>query len=128
MSSFPPPPILHPLSILSMIVLGLNDHIWKAAYANMWTGKISDISGLIFFPLLLEYILPSRRGSVLCTGMVFTLLNTNEVFNQLWKDTFQLIYDSIGRECLAHSTMDITDLYALIALSIPLYIIPKKES
>ena len=86
-----------------MIVLGLNDHIWKTAYANMWTGKISDISGLIFFPLLLEYILPSRRGAVLCTGLVFTLLNTNEVFNQLWKDTFQIIYDSIGRERLAHS-------------------------
>ena len=111
-----------------MIVLGLNDHIWKATYANVWTGKISDIAGLIFFPILLEYMIPSRRVSVLCTGLVFTLLNTNEVFNQLWTSTFQFIYDSIGRESLAHSTMDVTDLYALFALSIPLYVIPTKES
>ena len=58
--------MLHPFCILSMIVLGLNDHIWKAAYGNVWTGKISDVAGLIFFPILLEYLVPSPGEPQYC--------------------------------------------------------------
>ena len=30
----------------------LNDHLLKDLYANMWTGKLSDVAGLVVFPLI----------------------------------------------------------------------------
>ena len=110
-----------------MVILGLNDHLWKEMYGNAWTGKISDISGLIFFPLLLEYLIPVRWISVLCTGVVFTLINTSEWCNQVWKYIFQLLYDILHLRIIAHATLDWTDLYTLPILFIPLYLIPQKE-
>ena len=86
-----------------MVILGLNDHLWKEMYGNAWTGKISDISGLIFFPLLLEYLIPVRWISVLCTGVVFTLINTSEWCNQVWKSIFQLLYDILHLRIIAHA-------------------------
>ncbi len=42
----------HPLLILSILVLLLNDHLLKAAAPSALTGKLSDFAGLFFFPFL----------------------------------------------------------------------------
>lgn len=60
----PAPPLLaqaagglaHPLVLVSVLTLVLNDHWWKLAYPSFITGKLSDFSGLIFFPLLLQAV------------------------------------------------------------------------
>lgn len=44
---------MHPLALLSLLVLIINDHLLKETYSNSFTGKISDFAGLVFFPLLL---------------------------------------------------------------------------
>lgn len=49
--------LLHPLSLLSLAGLLLNDHVFKAAAVgtafDVVTGKVSDFCGVCFLPLLL---------------------------------------------------------------------------
>lgn len=45
--------LLHPAALAALGVLLLNDHVLKAAWPGPLTGKVSDLAGLIFFPLLL---------------------------------------------------------------------------
>lgn len=80
---------LHPLPWLAVLVLALNDHLLKGHGPPMLTGKLSDVAGLAFFPLLLEALLelglvavgrsrgPSMRrlyGCVLVTALCFALM------------------------------------------------------
>ena len=45
--------LLHPATLLALGLLVLNDHVLKAAYPGAITGKLSDLGGLAFFPILL---------------------------------------------------------------------------
>lgn len=45
--------LLHPLALGAVAVLLLNDHLLKAAWPGIVTGKLSDLAGLAFFPLVL---------------------------------------------------------------------------
>jgi hypothetical protein len=49
--------LLHPLVLLALALLVLNDHVFKAAAAgSRWstvTGKLSDVCGVFFLPVLL---------------------------------------------------------------------------
>ena len=44
---------LHPLALVGLAVLLLNDHVLKALAPGWLTGKLSDVAGLLFFPFLL---------------------------------------------------------------------------
>jgi hypothetical protein len=45
--------VLHPVSLLALGVLVLNDHALKAAYPGLITGKLSDVAGVVLLPLVL---------------------------------------------------------------------------
>jgi hypothetical protein len=45
--------LLHPVSIVAGALLVINDQILKSEWPGAVTGKLSDIAGLILFPLLL---------------------------------------------------------------------------
>ncbi len=62
-----PAPLLHPVSLASMALLGLNDHVLKGLFPGLITGKLSDFAGLVFFPLVLEIALRARPLSVAVT-------------------------------------------------------------
>jgi hypothetical protein len=47
----------HPITILSIIILIINDHVLKTYYSSWLTGKLSDFAGLFFFPFLLTIVL-----------------------------------------------------------------------
>jgi hypothetical protein len=47
----------HPLTLASVALLVLNDHLFKRAYPSVLTGKLSDFTGLFFFPYLLIALL-----------------------------------------------------------------------
>ena len=55
----------HPLSLLSIFLLLVNDHILKMLFPSWITGKLSDLMGLFFFPFIitgfLSVILPRLR-------------------------------------------------------------------
>jgi hypothetical protein len=71
-----------PLAAIAVLVL--NDHVLKAAYPGFVTGKLSDVAGLAFFPLLLvaAYELVTKRPAsaealvtaVVTTALVFSLV------------------------------------------------------
>ena len=74
-----------------MVLLLLNDHVLKAAWPGLLTGKLSDVAGLVVFPLVVvaawETVLvgvrrwrgPTARPlalAVVVTGIAFTLVKT----------------------------------------------------
>jgi hypothetical protein len=82
--------LIHPLALAAVAVLIVNDHWAKESYANALTGKLSDVAGLLFFPLLLQATIevvcaatrrswrPSRGvlvGCALTTAVVFAAIN-----------------------------------------------------
>ncbi|MBT0993447.1 hypothetical protein KIN34_04000 [Cellulomonas sp. DKR-3] len=56
--------VLHPVALVSLGVLLLNDHVLKAAAPGWVTGKLSDVAGLAFFPFLVVALADvlRRRG------------------------------------------------------------------
>jgi hypothetical protein len=46
--------LLHPVVLVAMAVLALNDQLLKAAWPGFVTGKLSDVAGLIVAPLALQ--------------------------------------------------------------------------
>lgn len=46
--------LLHPVALAAVAVLVLNDHVGKQTWPGFATGKLSDVAGLFFFPLLLQ--------------------------------------------------------------------------
>ena len=72
--------LLHPVPLLAIGLLVLNDHVLKDAFHNAVTGKLSDFAGMAFFPLLLQGLWegaqsllrrswqPSRRALWICAA------------------------------------------------------------
>jgi len=122
------PPLLHPLSLCAIVLMGLNDQIWKYAYPSYLTGKLSDFMGLVFFPLLLEYLFRSRLLSVVVTGVGFTLAKTTVFGNDLYNAVYEAMFQVFGWGHPVRLIADPEDCLTLIALLVPLFLIPKKES
>jgi len=44
-------PLLHPVALAAIALLIANDHVLKSRWPGFVTGKLSDVAGMIFFPL-----------------------------------------------------------------------------
>lgn len=53
--------LLHPTVLVAVAVLVVNDHVLKPRFGNAVTGKVSDVAGLFFFPLVLLALLEWSR-------------------------------------------------------------------
>jgi len=57
--------LTNPITLIAIVVLLLNDHVFKVVSPSWWTGKISDFAGLICAPLLiavpLAMLIPRRK-------------------------------------------------------------------
>lgn len=89
--------LCHPVPLAAVLVMTANDHLLKGSGAlpGVVTGKLSDVAGLFFFPLLLAALLslllhlgrlhasgPAVDGaSVLVTGLVFAGIKLSPVLN-----------------------------------------------
>jgi hypothetical protein len=122
--------IAHPVSIAAILLLLLNDHIFKIHAASWFTGKISDAAGLIFAPLLLaiplSWLVPRKLPDQIrsvgllafaFTGIAFALAKTIPTFNSLVVNAVSWL----AAEPI-HIWLDSTDLIALPALIIGWYI------
>ena len=77
--------VSRPPALLAVAVLVVNDHVLKALCPGFVTGKLSDVAGLFFFPLLLvdivrlvtrsssRYVLPV---AAVATAIVFVAVKT----------------------------------------------------
>ncbi|QSQ17521.1 hypothetical protein [Myxococcus landrumensis] len=92
--------LLHPLVSGAVVLLLLNDHVFKACWPSWWTGKLSDVAGLAFFPLLLQAFWehaeamarqrfhPSRGvllACVLLTGVCFAATKLSPFAGNVWQ-------------------------------------------
>ncbi len=65
--------LLHPLFLLSLFLLLLNDISLKYEFHNGFTGKLSDFTGLFVFTLFWMAIFPRHKWQVtLATALIFT--------------------------------------------------------
>lgn len=92
--------LLHPVFLCAVGLLLLNDHALKPAFpAAWWTGKLSDVAGLTFFPVLLWVVLlavirpldrSGRRGIALdvvagLTAVAFTAVQLSSEAAEVWR-------------------------------------------
>lgn len=140
----------HPTVWCAVLVLVLNDHVFKAAWPSWWTGKLSDAAGMVFFPLLLQGLWEvashavgrwsgrHRFGvTVVCcaaTGVVFGLVKCNAGAAALYRVTWGALrwpLDALALLWRRHTlpalgrvqlTMDPTDLWVLPFLGVALWL------
>ena len=85
-------PLLHPLALAALALLVLNDHVLKARFPGLVTGKLSDLAGMVLAPLFVlaiadalapaslarrrAYATASAWACVLFVACAFTLTKT----------------------------------------------------
>jgi hypothetical protein len=113
----------HPATFISIVLLLLNDHVFKLLYPSWATGKLSDFAGLFFFPFVMAAALGlgtvrphysvRRTGWVAfgLTGILFALIKTTPWGNGFTQDVVSML---LGFR--VQIILDPTDLIALLAL------------
>lgn len=48
--------LLHPVLLIAIGTLVINDHLLKQSWPSLLTGKLSDVAGLSFFPAVVDLI------------------------------------------------------------------------
>jgi hypothetical protein len=71
--------LLHPVVLAAIACFVVNDHVLKTAHPGWLSGKLSDVAGLIFFPVLIgavaELVAPAARrhaGATLILAVAVT--------------------------------------------------------
>ncbi|MBF9133477.1 hypothetical protein I0C86_31635 [Plantactinospora sp. S1510] len=87
------PPVMlawlgHPVTVLAIVALVVNDHLLKAAYPGLVTGKLSDVAGLLVAAPLLATVVaglvprlpgtPLALASLGVTGLAFTVVKATD--------------------------------------------------
>jgi hypothetical protein len=127
----------HPASIAAVALLLLNDHVLKSAWPSWTTGKLSDVAGLAFFPLLLAAVaerfppvkrLTNRQVLAICVGAtaaVFTAVELIPVAANTYSEIMGALQWPLRRALDATAepmgvmvTSDPSDLLTLPALAI----------
>jgi hypothetical protein len=113
----------HPLTMFSIALLLLNDHVFKVIAPSWLTGKLSDFAGLFFFPVLVIAALsllfgksgaPSRVLAAVGFGLVgiwFLLLKT---YPPVHAGSTAVISALLGHPVVL--MRDWTDVFALVML------------
>jgi hypothetical protein len=130
--------MLHPAVLSGLALLVVNDHLLKATFPGVVTGKLSDVAGLAFFPVLLWSIVevllstckrpwgPSRRllvGCVVVTGLVFSSTKTWPPAAEAYRLALAILkWPVLGELAPVSFVVDPTDLLALPALAVPLLV------
>ncbi|XVU21533.1 hypothetical protein ACQPZJ_30195 [Actinoplanes sp. CA-054009] len=105
--------LIHPVTVLGLGLLLLNDHYLKAAHPSWLTGKLSDAAGLVMAPALLAVLLTpfvkDRRIGLVATvavGVGFALVKAWPYATTTASDAWSLLRATEFRT-------DLTDLITL---------------
>jgi hypothetical protein len=112
--------LLHPVSLIAIATLVINDQVLKARWPSWWTGKLSDVAGMVFFPLLLSALCGGRwrRACIVATMLAFTLI-------KIWAPATAACEHVLG--WLLGPVMILRDPTDLIALPFALWAWPEGE-
>jgi len=79
--------LLHPVALLSLGLVILNDQVLKVYFPSGFSGKLSDFAGLIYFPLLLVAVAELLRKISRChpwelgrKSVIFASLSIGTIF------------------------------------------------
>ena len=118
--------LVHPATVAALVVLVLNDHLFKEWFPGLVTGKASDVAGLMVMPpvlaVLAGFAAPRLRGgraalgAVVLTGLGFAAVKAVPTVPAAASRLLSLV---IGPSVLR---ADPTDLVALPALGAALWI------
>src|SRR5215212_3262599 len=100
--------LLRPLFLLSLVLLICNDSYWKYEYSNLFTGKLSDVTGLFVLALFLVIFFSNRKAVVIFCAAFFIWWKSP--LSQPVIDLFNFIHIPVYR------TIDYTDFIALFIL------------
>ena len=108
-------PLLHPIALGSIALLLINDHYLKLHHPSWVTGKLSDVAGLVFFPLLLAAIVRVRvETAAVATAIVFALVKTVPAATEIYRHGLGLVQLAIGGDGTpVEAVTDPSDLLAL---------------
>ena len=114
--------LLNFVFLFCLLTILFNDHYLKHELSNWFTGKVSDGAGIVVLPLLLVFLLPRlKQHAVWVSGLLFTF----------WKSPFsQGAIDFYNQFALIQTSrvVDYTDLYVLVFLYIPFFIIKRIDA
>ncbi len=124
MSPSPAREFFHPLPILALVVLGVNDHLLKGWAPGWITGKLSDFAGLFYFPLLLTATwdtlstLAGRPARLTRQKLIVAMVLTGTAFSLLKCSQWVAAMAAQAMTCLGlPERIPITDPTDLVALS-----------
>jgi len=109
--------ILNYIFITGILILFVNDQFLKFKFPGLITGKLSDVCGIIIFPLLLTYIFPKLQEKSIWVAMLIFAY---------WKSEYsQNLIDFYNRFSPIETSriIDYFDLLVFILLPIPYYIL-----
>lgn len=137
--------LIHPVSIGLLTILVANDFVIKAHWPGMVSGKLSDLVGLAWFPILLwaaadvllGYGFGRRAGHVIlwigaaATGVAFTMLKLTDFGSEVYASTFSLLlaipYSLTGGvPPQVGAVQDASDLLALPMLAVPIVLFSRQ--
>jgi hypothetical protein len=72
-TALPAGELFHPAALAAIAALALNDHVLKGRGPAWLTGKLSDLAGVLFFPLLLTALLDTLAWLLARRRVDFTL-------------------------------------------------------
>ncbi len=108
--------LLNYIFLACLALLLLNDHLFKTAFSNWVTGKLSDAAGIILLPLLLAYLFPVIRYHAIWISAAMFIF---------WKSPFSAglidVYNQVAPIQITR-VVDYSDLLVLLLLPIPLYL------
>jgi hypothetical protein len=129
--------LLHPLALLALATWAVNDHVLKAQWPGAITGKLSDVAGLLVFPLVLQAavevvgttirrptVLASRRVllvAIVASGVVFSAVQLFPVAGEAYRFVWGWLAWPLdgfprGRPAGVTLTQDPTDVLVLPVL------------
>jgi hypothetical protein len=114
----------HPLSLAAILLLLLNDHLFRVRWPSWWTGKLGDFAWLFFFPFalaaLLSLIIPKglKRREFLVVVLAFALTGGVFALAKTWTAFHAELIDHTSRVLgwMVGWRLDPTDLIALFSL------------
>lgn len=150
--------LLHPVALTAIAVMLVNDHVLKQCCPSWLSGKLSDVTGLVLCPLLLQALYecveargvarpaaphPSNRAlwvGVVSTGAGYTLVELWQPAELVWCWTWGVLSWPLRAAVtfLSHgalhplrpvrATSDLSDLAVLPALWVALHIGRRRTS